>query len=61
MNFERIQTMCQRLVKEKFIDEKTTVIANHISHNGLANYEKATEAGKLIGCMVSFDGLEVEI
>ena len=61
MNFERIQTMCQRLVKERCIDEKTTVIANHISHNGLANYEKATEAGKLIGCMVSFDGLEVEI
>ena len=61
MNFERIQIMCKRLIKEKYINTETTIIANHISHNGLVNYEEAAEVGKSIGCMVSFDGLEVEV
>lgn len=61
MNFERMKMLCQRLSEEKCIDNKTVIIANHISHNGLVNYENATEVGKSMGYIVSYDGLEIEV
>lgn len=61
MNFERIQNVCYRLKQEGFIDEQTQIIANHISHNGLANYEEADKVGKSLGYIVSYDGMEIQI
>lgn len=59
MNFERMQNMCERLRDEGCIDDATTVIANHISHNGLANYDTADQVGKSLGYLVSYDGMEI--
>ena len=61
MNFEKMQNMCERLRAERCIDSNTQIIANHISHNGLANYDKANEVGKNLGYIVSYDGMEIEV
>lgn len=61
MNFERMQKMCDRLKKEGCINESTRIIANHISHNGLANYEKAKEVGNILGYIISYDGMEIDV
>lgn len=61
MNFERMQNMCERLRIEGCIDVNTQIVANHISHNGLANYNKANEVGKSLGYIVSYDGMEIEV
>lgn len=61
MNFERMQKMCDRLRIERCIDKDTKIIANHISHNGLANYDKAFEVGKELGFVVSYDGMEINV
>lgn len=61
MNFEKMQNMCSRLIQEKCIDENTLIIANHISHNGLANYETAAEVGEKLGFVVSYDGMKIDI
>lgn len=61
MNFERMQNVCERLRKEGCIDHNTQVIANHFSHNGLANYEKTVEVGKSLGYLVSYDGMEIYV
>ena len=61
MNFERMQKMCNRLRKEGCIDKSTQIIANHISHNGLVNYDKAAEVGKALGYVVAYDGMEISM
>ena len=61
MNFERMQNMCERLRTEGCIDANTKIVANHISHNGLANYDKANEVGESLGYIVSYDGMEIEV
>lgn len=61
MNFERMQKMCDRLKTIGCIDDTTKIIANHISHNGLASYDKAYEVGKELGYVVSYDGMEIEV
>ncbi|MDE7432590.1 MAG: MBL fold metallo-hydrolase [Lachnospiraceae bacterium] len=61
MNFERMQKMCARLRKEGCIDDTTKIIANHISHNGLVNHDKADEVGKALGYLVSYDGMEINV
>lgn len=61
MNFERMNVMCERMRKEKMISDKTIIIANHISHNGLITYEEAVELGKENGYIISYDGMEMEI
>ena len=40
MNFERMEIVKNKLKEIEVIDEKTQIIANHISHNGLVNYDK---------------------
>lgn len=61
MNFERMQNMCKRLRSEGCVDADTKIIANHISHNGLVNYDKANEVGKSLGYLVAYDGMEIEV
>lgn len=61
MNFARMQNMCERLRIDGCIDENTQIIANHISHNGLASYDKANEVGESLGYLVSYDGMEIEV
>lgn len=61
MNFERMVNMCERLRKEGCIDDSTHIIANHISHNGLLNYDTAYEVGKSLGYLVSYDGMEIKV
>lgn len=61
MNFERMQIMCNRLRNENIIDDKTVIIANHISHNGLVNYERACEVGKQMGFLISYDGMTINV
>lgn len=61
MNFERMQKMCDRLRIEGCINYATKIVANHISHNGLANYDKANEVGKALGYIVSYDGMEINV
>ena len=61
MNFERMQIICNRFLKEKCIDINTKVIANHISHNGLVTYDEAVKVASTMGYLVSFDGLELTI
>lgn len=61
MNFERMQNMCERLAAEGCIDNNTQIIANHISHNGLASYDKANEVGNSLGYLVAYDGMEINL
>lgn len=43
------------------IDEKTIVVLNHFSHNGLHNlYDELVDLVKNDGFIVSYDGLEIE-
>lgn len=61
MNFERMKKMCERLVAEGCIDDNTQIIANHISHNGLASHDKAHEVGNSLGYLVAYDGMEISV
>ena len=61
MNFERMKNICDRFRKEGCIDQETKIIANHISHNGLINYDQAKEVGKSLGYLVSYDGMEIVV
>ena len=46
----------------KFIDEKTVVILNHFSHNGInSNYTEFEPIAKEKGFETSFDGMEINI
>ena len=46
---------------ERIIDDKTIIVANHISHNGLVSHDEAESIGESLGFIVAFDGLEIEI
>lgn len=49
-----------RMLKEKLIDDKTTVVLNHFSHNGLhANYDEFEPIAAKEGFVTSFDGMEI--
>lgn len=61
MNFERNLRLKKFMLEKGFANEKTLFVANHFSHNGHASYEKATEYGKELGILVSYDGMELEI
>lgn len=61
MNFERMQNICKRLRNIGCIDDATQIIANHISHNGLMNYEDANKVGESLGYIVSYDGMEINL
>ena len=61
MNFERMVILCNRMHDERIIDDKTIIVANHISHNGLVSHDEAESIGESLGFIVAFDGLEIEI
>ena len=49
-----------RMFKEKLIDENTSVILNHFSHNGLhANYDEFEPIAAEKGFLTSYDGMEI--
>lgn len=48
-------------MKEKHIvDDKTIIIVNHFSHNGLATHDDLTNQAKKHNILVSYDGMIVE-
>jgi len=51
--------LLEHLRELRIITYKTTVVVNHFSHNGLANYDTLVEVTKPYGIIVSYDGLEV--
>ena len=61
MNFEKMQVFCKKLREIEAIQESTIIVANHISHNGLINYDEAVSIGEKLGFVVSYDGMEIEI
>ena len=61
MNFERMEIVKNKLKEIEVIDEKTQIIANHISHNGLVNYDEAVEIGIKLGFIISYDGMEINL
>lgn len=60
MNFEKMEFFCKKLQSIGSINANTLVIANHISHNGLVNYDEGCEIANKYGVVVAFDGMEVE-
>lgn len=61
MNFERIGMFCKRMRELGLIESNTTVVANHISHNGLVGHDEAVKIGDEMGVVVAYDGLELSI
>lgn len=61
MNFEKMVYSCKKMQSIHAINDKTLIIANHISHNGLVNYAEACGIAQQYGIIVSFDGMEVEV
>lgn len=61
MNFERMEIVKNKLKEIEVIDEKTQIIANHISHNGLVNYDEAVRIGNKLGFIISYDGMEINL
>ena len=50
------------MLQEKMIDEKTKLILNHFSHNGISsNYTDFVSLAADKGFDVSFDGMEIDI
>ena len=60
MNFERIFEFGDKLKEMGIADDNTIFCANHFSHNGLVNYDEAVKIAMERGCLVSYDGMEVE-
>lgn len=51
-----------RMLEENLIDEKTVVVLNHFSHNGInSNYDEFEPMAKDKGFETSFDGKEINI
>ena len=43
------------------VDEKSTVISQHFSHNGLVVYDRDKDTFKKKGLMMAYDGMVVEV
>ena len=51
-----------RMLEEKLIDEKTKLVLNHFSHNGISsNYTDFVSIAADKGFEVSFDGMEIDV
>ncbi len=51
-----------RMLEERFIDDKTTVVLNHFSHNGIkSNYTDFAPIAAESGFETSFDGMEITL
>ena len=61
LSYDMLLEVVKRLKEVKVVDDKTTIVANHFSHNGGATYEKMQEVASKDNVIVSYDGLEIEI
>lgn len=51
-----------RMLEERLIDDKTTVVLNHFSHNGISsNYTDFSPIAAKSGFETSFDGMEITL
>ena len=57
----KINAVLQRVRELGLIESNTTVVANHISHNGLVGHDEAVKIGDEMGVVVAYDGLELSI
>lgn len=60
MNIEQNIKFIDEMKTLSLIDDKTTLVANHFSHNGQKNYEEMVALFKEHQVIVSFDGIELE-
>lgn len=60
MGFPNIQMVLERLTGLGVINEKTVKIVNHFSHNGNPRHDHLEERAAAYGCLVSYDGMQVE-
>ncbi len=60
MNFKRDWVVRDRMLAEGVADDKTRFCANHFSHNGQINYDKAIDPAINGGMEISYDGMIVE-
>lgn len=61
MNFERMQTVCERMRSDGLINQNTKIVANHFSHNGLTTYDEAKEIGDLLEYIIAYDGMNLYV
>jgi phosphoribosyl 1,2-cyclic phosphate phosphodiesterase len=59
MGFDTNLEQIAKLRTLGIVDEKTKIIVNHFTHNGLANYDDMVELVKPHGIQVAYDGLIV--
>lgn len=60
LTFRSVLKMVERMKKIGVIDEKTIIVVNHFSHNGLATYDDMSKESAKYGIITSYDGLEIE-
>jgi len=61
MGFPNIARVLERLAACGAIDENTKRIVNHFSHNGNPMHAYLESCAEVLGCMVAYDGMQVEI
>ena len=60
MSFGTNLKIVERMKREGLADEKTIVVLNHFSHNGGQTYDEMLGEAEAHGCIVAYDGLEIE-
>ena len=61
MGFPNIERLIERLTSLGCVDQSTVKIVNHFSHNGNPLHAHLEERAAAYGCLVSYDGMTVEI
>lgn len=59
MGFDTNLEQIAKLRALGIIDDKTKIIVNHFTHNGLANYDDMVELATPYGIQVAYDGMKV--
>lgn len=61
LSFDCFLQVIDKLKELGLVNEKTTIVANHFSHNGGASYDDMVQEAKKYNVLVSYDGMEVNI
>ena len=61
MGFPNIERLLARLSALGCVDERTVKVVNHFSHNGNPLHAHLEERAAAYGCIVSYDGMSLEV
>lgn len=61
MGFANIERVLKRLTDLGCVDDRTIKVVNHFSHNGNPLHAHLEDRAATYGCIVSYDGMSVEV